>query len=157
MGVFLQHSEFERLAFQLDWIASRMKNSAKMYLHLFTQTNENIRIFTQYRCHFRRDISNVVGCDSACSTASTPPPPIFLTFSSISQFSLVNRNSTPACVNSVSLILRGVRAAFSHSLVRSTRVLFVVISLSFHTCIKNFLFFMLRCVCIFSISSLNMC
>ena len=59
--VFLQHSVFERIACQDDWIASRLKNSAKMYLHLFTQTNENIRIFTQYRCHFRRDISNVVG------------------------------------------------------------------------------------------------
>ena len=34
---------------------------------LFTQTNENIRHFTQYRCHFRRDISDVVGHSSARS------------------------------------------------------------------------------------------
>ena len=47
--VFLHHSELHRVAFQDDWIASRMKNSAKMHLHLFTQTNENRRLFTQYR------------------------------------------------------------------------------------------------------------
>ena len=59
--VFLHHSELHRVAFQDDWIASRMKNSAKMHLHLFTQTSESSRIYTQYRCHFRRVISNVVG------------------------------------------------------------------------------------------------
>ena len=52
---------FERVAFQSDRIAGRMKNNAKMHLHLFTQTSESSRIYTQYRCHFRRVISNVVG------------------------------------------------------------------------------------------------
>ena len=65
--VFLHHSELHRVAFQDDWIASRMKNSAKMHLHLFTQTNENSRIFTQYRCHFRKSIFSVVEYCSACS------------------------------------------------------------------------------------------
>ena len=65
--VFLHHSELHRVAFQDDWIASRMKNSAKMQLHLFTQTNENSRIFTQYRCHFRKSIFSVVEYCSACS------------------------------------------------------------------------------------------
>ena len=73
--VFLHHSELHRVAFQDDWIASRMKNSAKMHLHLFTQTNENSRIFTQYRCHFRKSIFSVVEYCSACSTSSSPPPP----------------------------------------------------------------------------------
>ena len=51
---FLQHTEFVCIAFQDDCIVSRMKNSAKMLPHLFTQTNENRRLITQYRCHFRR-------------------------------------------------------------------------------------------------------
>ena len=42
--VLLQQSEFYRIAYQNVWIASPMKNSAKMHLHLFTQTNENSRI-----------------------------------------------------------------------------------------------------------------
>ena len=50
---FLQHTEFVCIAFQDDCIVSRMKNSAKMLPHLFTQTNENKRLNTQYRCHFR--------------------------------------------------------------------------------------------------------
>ena len=70
---FLQHTEFVCIAFQDDCIVSRMKNSAKMLPHLFTQTNENRRLITQYRCHFRRDISNVVGCDSACSRVALCP------------------------------------------------------------------------------------
>ena len=49
------------VACQDDWIACRMKNSAKLQLQLFTQTNESSRHSTQYRCHFRRDISDVVG------------------------------------------------------------------------------------------------
>ena len=65
VGRFLSCSciilSFERVAFQSDCIAGRMKTSAKMFLHLFTQTSESSRIYTQYRCHFRRDSSNVVG------------------------------------------------------------------------------------------------
>ena len=83
--VFLQHSEFARMAFQDDWIASRMKNRAKMHLHLFPQTNESSRNITQYRCYFRRSMSNAVGFDSACSTTSSPPPP-FSSCGSFSQF-----------------------------------------------------------------------
>ena len=92
------------VACQDDWIASRMKNSAKLQLQLFTQTNESSRHLTQYRCYFRRDISYVVGDSSARSTTSSPPPP-FIFDSHIFRLFLV-----------------GVRAAFSHSLVRSTRV-----------------------------------
>ena len=55
------------VACQDDWIASRMKNSAKLQLQLFTQTNESSRHLTQYRCYFRRDISYVVGDSSARS------------------------------------------------------------------------------------------
>ena len=63
---------FRRTAYQNDWIAKRMKNSAKMQFHLFTQTNENVRIITHYRCHFRRDISSaVVGRRSACSRVAS--------------------------------------------------------------------------------------
>ena len=36
------------------------------------QTNENSRISTQYRCHFRSNISGVVGHSSACSSGSLP-------------------------------------------------------------------------------------
>ena len=38
-----------------------------LQLQLFTQTNESSRHLTQYRCHFRRDISYVVGDSSARS------------------------------------------------------------------------------------------
>ena len=117
--VFLHHSELHRVAFQDDWIASRMKNSAKMHLHLFTQTNENIRTNTQYRCHFRRRMFNVVGYYSVCSTTSAPPP---LTFFNFRMFFL----SLPF------LPFRGVCAAFSHSQVRSTRVCLSSFHLSFH-------------------------
>ena len=58
------------VACQDDWIASRMKNSAKLQLQLFTQTNESSRHLTQYRCYFRRDISYVVGDSSARDLAS---------------------------------------------------------------------------------------
>ena len=95
------------VACQDDWIASRMKNSAKLQLQLFTQTNESSRHLTQYRCYFRRDISYVVGDSSARSTTSPPPPFMFDSHF----FQLFFR-----------LFLFGVRAAFSHSLVRSTRV-----------------------------------
>ena len=94
------------VACQDDWIACRMKNSAKLQLQLFTQTNESSRHSTQYRCHFRRDISDVVGHSSARSTTSSPPPPFIFLF----HFLLF------------SFFLIGVRVAFSHSLVRSTRV-----------------------------------
>ena len=78
--------------------------SSMLQLQLFTQTNESSRHLTQYRCYFRRDISYVVGDSSARSTTSSPPPP-FIFDSHIFRLFLV-----------------GVRAAFSHSLVRSTRV-----------------------------------
>ena len=100
------------VACQDDWIASRMKNSAKLQLQLFTQTNESSRHLTQNRCYFRRDISYVVGDSSARSTTSSPPPPILFD----SHFSFF----TFSCFRFFFLI--GVRAAFSHSLVRSTRV-----------------------------------
>ena len=51
-----------------------------LHLHLFTQTDENIRTITQYCCHFRRRMFNVVGYYSVCSTTSAPPPPTFFTF-----------------------------------------------------------------------------
>ena len=65
------------VACQDDWIASRMKNSAKLQLQLFTQTNENRRLITQYRCHFRRSMFYAVGFDSACRP---PPPHLHLAF-----------------------------------------------------------------------------
>ena len=65
--VFVQHSELVHVVRQDDCLGSRMKNSAKMLPHLFTQTNENRRLNTQYRCHFRINLFYVVGSDSACS------------------------------------------------------------------------------------------
>ena len=91
----------------------------KLHLHLFTLTNENIRTNTQYRCHFRRRMFNVVGYYSVCSTTSAPPP---LTFFNFRMFFL-SLPFLPFC---------GVCAAFSHSQVRSTRVCLSSFNLSFH-------------------------
>ena len=137
--VFLQHSEFARMAFQDDWIASRMKNRAKMHLHLFPQTNESSRNITQYRCYFRRDISYVVGDSSARSTTSSPPPP-FIFDSHI--FRLFSRWST--------------RSVLSLSSTQYSSLLVQNVFFQF-TKFVHFPLFMLWRNCVFWISFLNMC
>ena len=52
---------------ELRNITSRDTLAFVMHLHVFTQTNVNIRTITQYHCHFRRRMFNVVGHFSGCS------------------------------------------------------------------------------------------